>query len=128
MGRPLQKDVYGTYIVGLNAPGVGISFEGFFGGELNNDFFIVKQRGAKTFVVTRQSAPTVHYTGVLVEGEPAVNGEIRIVGDVVADGTTESIQKFTKRTARGFQGNLYKWKLEPKADPEIGNTITLTAI
>ena len=57
MGRPLRKDVNGVDVIrtfGTNTPGdenAGIRLSGYFGGALATDYMIIKQRGAKTFVV-----------------------------------------------------------------------------
>lgn len=131
MGRPLKKDIYGKVITGVVTEESGMAIEGFFGGALETDYFIVKQRGAACFVVARQSSPTVHLVGKLTDTEPSVDGEIRITGSIPGDTpVTKPISKFTKKMVYDFSGVRYKWKLVPiegSPDP-IGNTIELTAI
>lgn len=140
MGRPLKKDVFGTNVlrtaVGSQA---GILVEGYFGGLLRTDYQIIKQRGAKTFVVVSADAQTVNDTdpvattnmrvGTLVSGQPAVNGEIRILGFTnqgqAANNGAVAIAKITKRIATDFSGNRYKWSLQNDSSADY---IVLTAL
>jgi cytoskeletal protein CcmA (bactofilin family) len=126
MGRPLKKDVNGVNVIGTFDGDAGIKVQGYFGGSLRSDYYIRKQRGAKTYVVTADG--TTNYTGVLVSAEPAVNGQIRILGSL--DGTspgTVAIAKLTKRVATDFSGNRYNWVLSNYQD-STGDVIVLTAI
>ncbi len=144
MGRPLKKDVRGTKVTRSFASGeVGIKVEGYFGGALNTDYQIVKQRGAKSFVVMRQATDnfteaesipgTITGTnlkvGTLVSGQPATNGEIRILGFTnqgqAANNGAVAIAKLTKRIARDFSGNRYTWYLESDSSADY---IVLTAV
>jgi hypothetical protein len=134
MGRPLRNDVLGTDVRGSYAnPNAGIRCS-FHNGSLRTDGVVVKQRGAKTFVVTRigdlgdpnikDSTSTA--TCVLVEGTPATSGEMQILGatnDQVPG--TVAIAKLTKRVATDFSGNRYTWYLENDSTADI---IRLTAI
>jgi hypothetical protein len=144
MGRPLKKDVFGTKATRSFASAeAGIKLEGYFGGALNTDYQIVKQRGAKTFVVMRQA--TDNFTeaesipgsitgtnlevGKLVATEPDANGEIRMLGFTnqgqAADNGVVAIAKITKRVATGFNGTRYKWSLQNDSSADY---IVLTAI
>jgi hypothetical protein len=132
MGRPLRKDVLGTDAIGTygtNTPGdssAGVKVTGYFGGS-SGTYYIYKQRGAKTFVVTDDGS-TFH-TGVLQSTAPNANGEIAIVG-VTEDGADASetyIAKLTKRVATDFSGNKYTWRLGNYQD-STGDQIFLTAI
>lgn len=138
MGRPLHKDINGKKVtrkaVGAEA---GIRVQGYFGGALASDYQLIKQRGAKTFVVVSADADTVsdadtpasisnRRVGKLVSGQPAANGEIRIQGYVNTNsGQLVSIAKLTKRVATDFSGNKYKWYLENDSSNDY---IVLTAI
>jgi len=143
MGRPLHKDIFGTLVTrSFQSTEVGIKVAGYFGGTLNTDYQIVKQRGKSTFVVMRQA--TDNFTeaesipgsitgtnlrvGKLVSGTPSANGEIRIVGftqPYQADGNSVAIAKLTKRIATDFSGNRYKWYLENDSSTDV---IVLTAV
>jgi hypothetical protein len=141
MGRPLYKDVNGVKVTRSFAGGeAGIKVEGYFGGSLATDYQIVKQRGAKTFVVLRQATDnftdaesipgsitgTNLRTGVLVAAQPSANGQIRILGST--DGQTPgtvAIAKLTKRLATDFSGNKYTWYLD---NDSSGDVLVLTAI
>ncbi len=144
MGRPLKKDVFGTSVTrSFASTEAGIKLQGYFTADsgLQTDYQIVKQRGAKTFVVMRQA--TDNFTeaesipgsitaanlrvGKLVSGEPAANGEIRMIGytDPGVDGSAVAIAKITKRVATDFSGNRYTWYLDDDSSTDI---IVLTAI
>ena len=146
MGRPLRKDVNGVDVIrsfGTNTPGdenAGIRLEGYFGGSLATDYMIIKQRGAKTFVVLSESDDSfvdgesitgpdsaAFQTGTLVATEPNANGEIRMLG-TLNDGSAEvAIAKITKRVATDFSGNKYTWVMS-QYDDSTGDQILLTAI
>ena len=60
MGRPLRKDVNGVDVIrsfGTNSSdsNAGIRLQGYFGGALETDYMIIKQRGVKTFVVLSEA-------------------------------------------------------------------------
>ena len=136
MGRPLKKDVYGTKVTRsfTGTLQAGILVEGYFGGSLASDYQIVKQRGAKTYVVLKTSTDafteaesipgsitgTNLKVGKLVSGTPAANGEIRILGSTTGTtpGTT-AIAKLTKRLAYDFSGNKYKWYLDNDSSADV---------
>jgi len=131
MGRPLTKDVNGVKVLGtfgtrITGAGIdysaGIRVSGRFNGTTNTDYFLVKQRGAKTYIVSRDGSNM--RLGVLA---PAVvnNGDIVVLGSV--DGVTPgniAIAKFTKRIATDFSGNRYKWYLRNYEDSS-GDTLVL---
>jgi|LauGreDrversion4_2_1035121.scaffolds.fasta_scaffold395897_2 hypothetical protein len=135
MGRPLKKDVYGTKVTrSFTGAQAGILVEGYFGGSLASDYQIVKQRGKSTYVVLKTSTDefteaesipgsitgTNLKVGKLVSGTPAANGEIRILGSTTGTtpGTT-AIAKLTKRIARDFSGNKYKWYLDNDSSADV---------
>ena len=135
MGRPLKKDVYGTKVTrSFTGAQAGILVEGYFGGSLASDYQIVKQRGKSTYVVLKTSTDefteaesipgsitgTNLKVGKLVVGQPAANGEIRILGSTTGQtpGTT-AIAKLTKRLAYDFSGNKYKWYLDNDSSADV---------
>jgi hypothetical protein len=146
MGRPLRKDVNGVDVIrsfGTNTPGdenAGIRLEGYFGGALATDYMIIKQRGAKTFVVLSESDDSFvdgesikgpdsadFKTGTLVATEPNANGEIRMLGYDSGGANPVAIAKITKRVATDFSGNKYTWAMS-NYDDSTGDHIVLTAI
>ena len=146
MGRPLRKDVNGVDVIrsfGTNTPGdenAGIRLSGYFDNTLATDYMIIKQRGAKTFVVLSEAndsfvdgesikGPSSVYveTGTLVATSPNANGEIQMLG-TLNDGSAEvAIAKITKRVATDFSGNKYTWVMS-QYDDSSGDQILLTAI
>ena len=65
MGRSLKKDIFGTDVLGL--PGIantGISVSGYFGGAQSDDYVLIKQRGANTYVVALKET----FTGTTSNG------------------------------------------------------------
>jgi hypothetical protein len=143
MGRPLEKDVLGTQVLRSYATGeAGIRASGYFaadGGTLRTDYQLVKQRGAKSFVVVRLASEefiesesqsdltsTNLRVGTLVVGTPAAEGEIQILGSNNGQiPGTVAIAKLTKRIATDFSGNRYTWYLENDSSADV---IVLTAI
>ncbi len=128
MGRPLRKDVNGVDVIGTFASNTGIRVE-FYDSALRTDGVIIKQRGAKTFVVSRVGdigTTTSYTTGVLKNGAPSAAGEMRMFGYVTSNSGTEvNIAKITKRVATDFSGNRYTWYLENDSSNDY---IVLTAI
>jgi hypothetical protein len=128
MGRPLRKDVFGTDVIGTPAgaeTGITVAFHD--GSALRTDGIILKQRGARTFVVARIGAPTVRFTCVLQSAEPAAAGQMRMQGSTTGllDQNLVSIAKITKRVATDFSSNRYTWFLE---DDSSADYIVLTPI
>ncbi len=135
MGRPLKKDVYGTKVTRSFTTGqAGIVVQGYFGGALASDYQIVKQRGKSTYVVLKTSTDefteaesipgsitgTNLKVGKLVSGTPAANGEIRILGSATGQTPGDiAIAKLTKRLARDFSGNKYKWYLDNDSSADV---------
>jgi hypothetical protein len=131
MGRPLSKDVNGVRVIGTFTGDAGIRVTGKFGGVVNTDYYLFKQRGAKTYVVTRDG--TTFQLGVLASS--IVNdGDILITGSTDTAktptlGATPSagsiaIAKLTKRLATDFSGNTYTWYLSNYQD-STGDFIVL---
>jgi hypothetical protein len=134
MGRPLHKDVKGTRVTGsfgTDTPGdnrAGIRVEFHDGTDLRTDGIIIKQRGAKTFVVARNGTPLTRFTCVLQSATPAAFGQMRISGAV--DGTTPGdipLNRLTRRVAQDFSGNRYTWELVNFEDSS-GDAIKLTPV
>jgi hypothetical protein len=134
MGRPLKKDRLGVNVIGTPSSNTGVRVEAYFGGAAYTDAtynattnyaYIVKQRGAKTFVLTNQ-AGTVRVPCVLQAATPTANGQMRINGYAVGGtGATTPLRKITKRTATDFSGNRYTWVLQ---NDSTSDYIVLTPI
>jgi len=66
MGRPLKKDVFGTNVLGLLGLSTntlaGIAVQGYFGGAYSASYVLRKQRGAKTYVVSKIESFTCNTT------------------------------------------------------------------
>ena len=133
MGRPLKKDVLGTDAIGTPlSTATGIRVEAYTDqaytdatyNTTTNSAYIVKQRGAKTFVVANQAG--VQGTCVLQAAIPAAEGQMRINGYVGGNGAAPTpLAKITKRVATDFSGNRYTWVLENDSSSDY---IVLTAI
>jgi hypothetical protein len=128
MGRPLRKDVNGVDVIGTPATtATGITVQFHDGSTLQSDGIILKQRGAKTFVVARIGAPTVRFTCVLQAAEPSAAGQMRMQGSTTGllDQNLVAIAKITKRVATNFSGVRYTWYLENDSSADY---IVLTAL
>ena len=133
MGRPLAKDINGVNVIGEATSNTGIRVE-FYDASLRTDGQIVKQRGAKTFVVAQEANidttnlkdSTSTTTCVLKNGTPSAEGEMRMYGYITSNSGTEvNIAKITKRVATDFSGNRYTWALE---NDSTNDYIVLTAV
>ena len=59
MGRPVKRDVNGTLVFGdYTTTAVGIKCEAYIGSGNETDVFIVKQKGAKSYLVQDKSSGT----------------------------------------------------------------------
>lgn len=127
MGRPLRKDVRGTDVINTPVSDTGVTVRFHDGSSLRSDGIIIKQRGAKTYVVARVGTPTTTFTCTLVSGTPSASGELSIRGSTTGmlDADLVSIAKLTKRVATDFSGNRYTWYLESDSSADY---IVLTAI
>jgi hypothetical protein len=129
MGRPLRKDVFGTDVIGTPASNTGITVK-FYDASLRTDGVIIKQRGAKTFVVCQVAnigTTSAYTTAVLKNGTPSAAGEMQMTGSTTGllDQNLVNIAKITKRIATDFSGNRYKWFLENDSSADY---IVLTAL
>jgi ribosomal protein L27 len=114
MGRPLRKDENGVDAIGTPVSNTGITVKFYDGSALRSDGIILKQRGAKTFVVARRGTPTVKFTCVLKNGTPSAAGEMQITGSTTGqlDAALVNCAKITKRVYTSFSGVRYTWYLE----------------
>ena len=133
MGRPLRKDVNGVDVIGTYSSDTGVRVQ-FYDSALRTDGVIVKQRGAKTFVVTRVgnvgsphlNDSTNTTTAVLKNGTPTASGEMLLEGFIGGNGASGTpLAKITKRVATDFSGNRYTWYLQ---NDSTNDYIVLTAI
>ncbi len=128
MGRPLRKDVNGVDVINTYVSDTGVRVE-FYDSALRTDGVIVKQRGAKTYVVCRVGdigTTSAYTTAVLTDTTPDAAGEMRILGYIGGNGASgTAIAKLTKRIATDFSGNRYKWYLENDSSNDY---IVLTAV
>jgi hypothetical protein len=110
MGRPLKKDVNGVDAIGsFTGAATGVRVE-FYDASLRTDGVIVKQRGAKTFVVANQAGTRA--VCVLQSAIPSAAGQMRINGYIGGNGAIPTpIAKITKRVATDFNGKRYTWVL-----------------
>lgn len=115
MGRPLRKDVRGTDVINTPASSAtGITVKFHDGTALRTDGIILKQRGARTFVVARIGAPTTRFTCVLKNDTPSAAGEMQLTGSTTGnlDADLVNCAKITKRVFTSFAGVRYTWYLE----------------
>ncbi len=128
MGRPLRKDILGTDVIGTYASNTGVRID-FYDASLRTDGVIIKQRGAKTFVVAQVANigdGTAYTTAVLVSDTPNAAGEMNLFGFIGGNGAQRTnLAKITKRVATDFSGNRYTWYLE---NDSANDYIVLTAI
>lgn len=128
MGRPLKKDVLGTDVIGTFDSNTGVRVD-FYDASLRTDGVIIKQRGAKTFVVAQVGnigTTSAYTTAVLQNSTPNAAGEMTLVGYIGGNGAQPTyLAKITKRVATDFSGNRYTWYLENDSSNDY---IVLTAL
>ena len=125
MGRPLRKDVNGVDVINTYVSNSGIRVD-FYDSTLRDDGIILKQRGAKTFVVARVGTPTTRTTAVLVSDTPNAAGEMNLFGFIGGNGAQRTnLAKITKRVATDFTGKRYTWQL---VNDSSNDYIVLTAL
>jgi hypothetical protein len=131
MGRPVKKDVNGVQVFGTYAStNVGIRVSANIGGTVRDDIFIVKQKGAKSYMVidvsdsaTRQCVLANKDADKLSAGEMLMTGRVAADSDQATNG--RRIAKLTKRIATDFNGVRYKWTM---ADDSSSDDILLVAL
>ena len=115
MGRPLKKDVYGTNVLGTPVgSNAGIIVHFHDGASVITDGFLVKQRGARTFIVASLANPEVRYTCRLSETLTGA-GQMKMIGYNGQEGVVTNevaIARITKRLVIDFTGRAYKWRLD----------------
>jgi hypothetical protein len=129
MGRPLRKDTFGTDAIGTYATtNTGVRVD-FYDASLRTDGVIIKQRGAKTFVVAQVSnigTTSAYTTAVLVSDTPNAAGEMNLFGFIGGNGAQRTnLAKITKRVATDFTGKRYTWQL---VNDSSNDYIVLTAL
>ena len=136
MGRPLRKDINGIDVIGTYGTNSGDSRAGivvnFYDASLRTDGVIIKQRGAKSFVVAQIAnigTTSAYTTAVLTNSTPDAYGEMQIVAYLTggADASAVNVAKITKRIITDFSGNKYTWRMTNYAD-STGDQIELTAL
>lgn len=134
MGRPLRKDVNGVDVLAsFTLANAGIRVP-FFDTALRSDGVLIKQRGARTFVVCRvgdlagNKGKDSTNTEVCktTNATPSAAGQVQIQGYVNTNsGTAVNLRKLTKRLATDFTGTRYKWQL---VNDSSNDYIVLTAL
>lgn len=126
MGRPVKRDVAGNLVFGdYTTASAGILVTAYFGGSSHADCFIVKQKGARRYLVQDKSS-----------GEQAICKLVSSLGTtektMVMTGITNpstdagvAIAKLQKRLATDFSSNHYKWTL---VNDSSADYILLTAV
>jgi hypothetical protein len=136
MGRPLRKDVNGIDVIGTYGTASSDSRAGivvkFYNASLRTDGVIIKQRGAKSFVVAQIAnigTTSAYTTAVLKNGTPSAAGEMQIIAYLTggADASAVNVAKITKRIITDFSGNKYTWRMTNFAD-STADQIELTAL
>jgi sporulation-control protein spo0M len=131
MGRPLRKDINGVDVIGTYSGNSGIVVR-FYDASLRTDGAIIKQRGAKSFVVAQIAnigTTSAYVTAVLKNGTPSAYGEMQILAYLSggADASVVNVAKITKKIITDFSGNKYTWRMTNYAD-STGDQIELTAL
>ena len=138
MGRPISKKYFGN--TGTDAtPKIPVYSANITGTELFGDqgsaeggdsLYIVKQRGARRFVVASKDDPAegvcklVNKAGDASSAVVLEQGEMTIVG-YTTGGSAKIIQKMTNKVATDFDGVRYKWSV---SDDSTTSVLVLAAM
>ena len=138
MGRPLSKKYFGD--TGTNAtPKIPVYSANITGTELFGDqgaagggdsLYIVKQKGARRFVVASKDDPAQGVCKLVNKAGDASSavvldlGEMTIVG-YTTGGTAKIIREMTNRVAIDFDGIRYKWSI---ADDSTTSVLVLATM
>lgn len=113
MGRPLRKDIFGVDVIGTFIGNTGVRIAFHDGVALRDDGIIIKQRGAKTFVVAQVATPLTVFTCVVQSTVPSALSEMQLMGYIGGNASVGTpLAKITKRIATDFSGVRYRWRLE----------------
>ena len=132
MGRPINKKYFGD--TGTNAtPKIPVYSANITGTELFGDqggggggdsLYIVKQKGARRFVVTSKDDPAqgvctlVNKAGDASSAVVLALGEMTIVG-YTTGGSAKIIRELTNRVATDFNGVRYKWSVSDDSTTSV---------
>ncbi len=119
MGRPIKRKYFGN--TGTDAtPTIPVQ-AAYINGEEKFDeggaeLYIVKQKGARRFIVTSKDDPAqalCKLVNKVYDGSSSVEllaGEMVIIG-YTTGGEAKAIQKMTNKVATDFNGVRYKWSV-----------------
>jgi hypothetical protein len=132
MGRPIKKKFFGN--TGVDAtPTIPVYSANITGTELFGDqgaggggdsLYIVKQKGARRFVVASKDDPAegvcklVNKAGDESSAVVLALGEMTIVG-YTTGGSAKIIQKMTNKVATDFDGVRYKWSVSDDSTTSV---------
>lgn len=120
MGRPINKRYFGD-----PADGSNITVRAYVGGGVDEQAFIVNQKGSNKFTVSNNADNASAICRLVNKATAALAaGEMVIEGFDTA-GERKVIKKLFNRTAVDFDNNRYTWELE---DDSTDTVLRLTAI
>jgi len=120
MGRPVNKRNFGD-----PADATNITVRAYVGGGIDEQAYIVDQRGTNKFTVSNNGATATAVCRLVNKATDSVAAGEMVIEGFDAGGTRRVIKKLFNRTAVDFDNNRYTWELE---DDSTDTVLRLTAI
>lgn len=120
MGRPINKRYFGD-----PADATNITVRAYVGGGIDEQAYIVNQKGTNKFTVSNNGATATAVCRLVNKATASIAAGEMVIEAFDTSGTRRVIQKLFNRTAVDFDNNRYTWALE---DDSTDTVLRLTAI
>lgn len=120
MGRPVNKRNFGD-----PADGTNITVRAYVGGGIDEQAYIVDQRGTNKFTVSNNGATATAIVRLVNKATASIAAGEMVLEGFDTTGGRKTIKKIFNRTAVDWDNNRYTWALE---DDSTDTVLRLTAI
>jgi hypothetical protein len=120
MGRPVNKRNFGD-----PADGTNLTVRAYIDGGIEEQAFIVDQRGTNKFTVEENTGGETAVCRLVNKATDSLTAGEMVIEGFDTNGGRKVIQKLFNRTAVDFDNNRYTWALE---DDSTDTVLRLTAI
>jgi hypothetical protein len=120
MGRPVNKRYFGD-----PADGTNITVRAYIDGGIEEQAFIVNQKGTNKFTVEENTGGETAICRLVNKATASIAAGEMVLEGFNTDGQRVVVQKLFNRTAVDWDNNRYTWELE---DDSTDTVLRLTAI
>ena len=120
MGRPVNKRNFGD-----PADSTNITVRAYVGGGIDEQAYIVDQRGTNKFTVSNNAGTVTAVVRLVNKATASIASGEMVLEAYNTDGERVTVKKLFNRTAVDFNSNRYTWALE---DDSTDTVMRLTAI